>query len=192
MSYFSLFCFQQSNIIPALSSEAHGFLFCFSWLITVKSEPQTCQNGIKLNWSTGSFVCISREVFDVTGLCFQGGVSVQMFGSDVSSHFLQRATNNSERLFSHTQPLQPVNASPLTSQGRCLCTVLLCHRRLVPLGLCTLIPLSLFQEPGQCLAKAPFCASQPSPSLFQPVTVPLYTQRIPWPSSVKTCKQKGL
>lgn len=43
---------------------------------------------------------------------------------------------------SHTQPLQSVNASPLTPQRCCLCTVLLCHRRLVPLGLCTLIPLS--------------------------------------------------
>lgn len=57
-------------------------------------------------------------------------------------HFTQCATNYSEPWFSHTRPLQSVTASPLTSQGCCLCTVLLCHRRLVPLSLCTLIPLS--------------------------------------------------
>ncbi len=75
--------------------------------------------------------------------CLCKDVSVQMFRFNRCSHrhSLQRATNNPQPLISHTQPLQSVSASPLTSQGCCLCTVLLCHRRLVPLGLCTLIPL---------------------------------------------------
>lgn len=58
--------------------------------------------------------------------------------------YARPATNTFEApCFSPAQPPQSVNASPLTSQGCCLCTVLLCHWRLVPLGLCTLIPLSL-------------------------------------------------
>ena len=72
--------------------------------------------------------------------------AVQMFTSEVCScHRWCAASYKYIRspLFSPTQPLQSVNASPLTSQGCCLCTVLLCHWRLVPLGLCTLIPLSL-------------------------------------------------
>lgn len=63
----------------------------------------------------------------------------------------------------HTlSPLQSVNASPLTSQGCCLCTVLLCHRRLVPLGLCTLIPLS-FLGAGPVFSQGSFLCEPAQP-----------------------------
>lgn len=93
-----------------------------------------------------------------------------------STGFALRATNNWEPLFSHALPLQTARASPLTSQG---CTVLLCHRRLVPLGLCTLIPLP-FLGAGQVFSQVSFlCESaQPlslsachSPSLHAPNTM---------------------
>lgn len=77
-------------------------------------------------------------------------------------HFPPRVTNYSEPLFSHTQPLQSVNASPLSSQGRCLCTVLLCHRRLVPLGLCTVIPLS-FLGAGPVFSRGSFLCEPAQP-----------------------------
>lgn len=114
------------------------------------------------------------------------------YGVESCHHFAQRATNYSEPLFSHTQPLQSVNASPLTSQGCCLCTVLLCHRRLVPLGLCTLIPLS-FLGAGPVFSQGSFLCEPAQPlSLSGCHTPSLYTHQIPLPSSVKTSKQKGL
>lgn len=112
-------------------------------------------------------------------------------------HFLQPA-NYSESLFSHTQPLQSVNASPLTSQGCCLCTVLLCHRRLVHLGLCTLIPLS-FLGAGPVFSQGSFLCepAQPlslsgchSPSPHTPNTMALKCENLKTkgpPASFEAC-----
>lgn len=121
-------------------------------------------------------------------VCLQREVAIQMFTFEVCPcrHFPQRATNYSEPLFSHTQPLQSVNASPLTSQGCCLCTVLLCHRRLVPLGLCTLIPLS-FLGASPVFSQGSFLCepAQPlslsgchSPSLHTPNTMALKCENL--------------
>lgn len=66
--------------------------------------------------------------------------------------------------FSHAQTLRRVTALLAASQGRCLCTVLLCRGRLVPLGLRTLIPLPFLEGEGQCSANVPFCVSGPGPS----------------------------
>ena len=101
--------------------------------------------------------------------------SVQLFRLEVSSphHFPHWATNYSGLLFSHTQPLQSVNASSLTSQGCCLCTVLLCRRRLVPLGLCTLIPLSLSGSRASVEPRLLSVWASPAPlsfSLSQPLS----------------------
>ena len=108
------------------------------------------------------------------------------------------STNYSEPLFSHTQPLQSVNASPLTSQGCCLCTVLLCHRRLVPLGLCTLIPLS-FLGAGPVFSQGSFLCepAQPlslsgrhSPSPHTPNTMALKCENLKTkgpPASFEAC-----
>lgn len=118
----------------------------------------------------------------------------------VSSHhwFPKPVTNYTESLFSHTQPLQSVNASPLTSQGCCLCTVLLCHRRLVPLGLWTLIPLSFLgarpvfsqdsflYEPAQPLS----LSGRHSPSPHTPNTMALKCENLKTkgpPASFEAC-----
>lgn len=96
-------------------------------------------------------------------------------------------TNNWEPLFSHTQPLESLGAPPLTSQGRCLCTVLLCHGRLVPLGSALANPSlsflgagpvfsqgSLFISPCPPLPPHNSVQPRPNPSPFQPVTVTLH------------------
>lgn len=118
-------------------------------------------------------------------------------------------TNDWEPLFSHTQPLESLSALPLTSQGRCLCTVLLCHGRLVPLGSAPANPSlsllgagpvfsqgSLFispRPPPPLLPPPPPHPVQPkpNPTPFQAVTVTLHAHtKEPWPSSVKTPRQK--
>lgn len=92
--------------------------------------------------------------------------------------FPRRETKSSESpsCFHTLSLFKSVNASPLTSQGCCLCTVLLCHRRLVPLGLCTLIPLS-FPGAEPVFSQGSFlCEPVPAPLPFQAVTVsPLHT-----------------
>lgn len=76
-------------------------------------------------------------------------------------------------------------------QGRCLCTGLLCRRRLVPLALRALIPLPCLESGGRSSAKVPLCASGPGPYSLSAVA-PLYSQQIPRPSSVKASKSKVL
>lgn len=97
-------------------------------------------------------------------------------------------TNNWESLFSHTQPLESLSAPPLTSQGRCLCTVLLCHGRLVPLGSALANPSLSFLGAGPVFSQGSLFISpslhpsappnsvqpRPNPSPFQPVTVTLH------------------
>lgn len=95
--------------------------------------------------------------------------------------------------FSHTQPLQSVKAWPLTSQGCCLCTVLLCHRRLVPLGLCTLIPLSFSRSPASVQPRLLSVRASPAPLSLSGCHSPFPCKHpIPWTSSVKTSQQKVL
>lgn len=100
-------------------------------------------------------------------------------------HHFPRGTNFPGPLFSHTPPLRSVSAS-LTSQGCCLCTVLLCHSRLVPLGLCGLIPLpflgaepvfsqgSFLWEPAQPLS----LAGRHTPSPHTPNTTALKCENL--------------
>lgn len=76
-------------------------------------------------------------------------------------------TNNWEPLFSHTQPLESLSAPPLTSQGRCLCTVLLCHGRLVPLGSALANPSLSFLGAGPVFSQGSLFIS-PSPHLLPP------------------------
>lgn len=105
-----------------------------------------------------------------------------------------RQTNDWEPLSSHT-PLESLAAPPLTSQGRCLCTVLLCHGRLVPLGSAPANPSlslpgagpvfsqgSLFISPHPAPPAPPpppppsptLCNPSPTPLPFQAVTVTLH------------------
>lgn len=115
-------------------------------------------------------------------------------------------TNDWEPLFSHTYPHESLGALPLTSQRPCLCTVLLCHGRLVPLGSAPANPSlsllgagpvfsqgSLFISPTPAPTTTTTAAAAPQAqphSLSGCHSRSPHTHQIPWPSSVKTSRQK--